>query len=98
MFAQPNGKYMICKKIEVEQEQTTKSGLILANVPNMNLPKAEVLAVGDGYMGPDGKWHELKFKAGDIIMYGFNNDVPFEHEDKQYVVVHADTVIATFNE
>lgn len=98
MFAKPNGKYIIAKKIVNNEEEKTKSGLIIAGVQNTNLPKAEIVAVGDGYMAPDGTWHELKFKVGDIVMYGFNNDVPFEHEEQQYVVIHADTIMATFNE
>lgn len=97
-FATPMGRFLLCKRIEEEKEQVTKSGLVLANVTNNNLPRAEVLAVGTGFMGPDGKWNELPFKPGQTIMYGFNTDIAFEHNDETYVMINCDMVLAIINE
>ena len=99
MFARPNGKFIIAERIEEEKEETTKSGLfVVANTPSNNLPRAKVLAVGNGFFGPDGALHPIPLKEGDIVMYGFNCDIPFEHEDKSYIIINFDAVMAIFNE
>jgi chaperonin GroES len=99
MFAKPNGRFIIAKKIEVEKENVTKSGLyVAANQGDNNLPRAEVLAVGDGYLGPDGTLHPLPVNVGDIVMYGFNCDIPFQHNEENYVVINCDHVMAIINE
>lgn len=90
----PLNKYIIAKPILQDEEQKTKSGLILANVQNNDLPRATVVAVSDGVVLQSGDLYKIPVKQGDTVLYGFNCDVPFEHEDQKFVAINLDAIIA----
>jgi chaperonin GroES len=54
----------------VEQEEKTAGGIIIPDTAKEKPMEGEVIAVGAGARGEDGKLHPLDVKAGDRILFG----------------------------
>ena len=54
----------------VEEEETTASGIIIPDTAKEKPMQGEVLAVGPGARGEDGKLHALDVKKGNRILFG----------------------------
>ena len=54
----------------VEQEEKTAGGIIIPDTAKEKPQEGEVVAVGAGTRGDDGKLHALDVKAGDRILFG----------------------------
>ncbi|HVM77892.1 MAG TPA: co-chaperone GroES [Stellaceae bacterium] len=54
----------------VEQEEKTAGGIIIPDTAKEKPQEGEVVAVGAGTRGEDGKLHPLDVKAGDRILFG----------------------------
>ena len=54
----------------VEQEEKTAGGIIIPDTAKEKPQEGEVVSVGAGARGEDGKVHPLDVKAGDRILFG----------------------------
>ena len=54
----------------IEQEAKTAGGIIIPDTAKEKPQEGEVIAVGSGVRGEDGKVHPLDVKAGDRILFG----------------------------
>jgi chaperonin GroES len=54
----------------VEEEEKTKGGIIIPDTAKEKPMEGEVVAVGPGARGEDGKIHPLDVKAGDRVLFG----------------------------
>ena len=54
----------------IEQEDKTAGGIIIPDTAKEKPQEGEVIAVGSGIRGEDGKIHPLDVKAGDRILFG----------------------------
>ncbi len=54
----------------VEQEAKTTGGIIIPDTAQEKPMEGEVVAVGSGARGDDGKVHPLDIKAGDRVLFG----------------------------
>lgn len=54
----------------VESDARTKGGIIIPDMAKEKPQEGEVVAVGPGVRGEDGKVHSLEVKAGDRILFG----------------------------
>ena len=54
----------------LEQEEKTAGGIIIPDTAKEKPMEGEVIAVGPGARGEDGKLHPLDVKAGDRILFG----------------------------
>ena len=54
----------------LEQEEKTAGGIIIPDTAKEKPMEGEVIAVGPGARGEDGKIHPLDVKAGDRILFG----------------------------
>ncbi len=54
----------------VEQEEKTKGGIIIPDTAKEKPQEGEVIAVGPGGRGEDGKLIPLDVKAGDRVLFG----------------------------
>ncbi|HEX4571138.1 MAG TPA: co-chaperone GroES [Dongiaceae bacterium] len=54
----------------LEQEEKTAGGIIIPDTAKEKPMEGEVIAVGAGSRGDDGKLHPLDVKAGDRILFG----------------------------
>jgi chaperonin GroES len=54
----------------LEEERKTASGIVIPDNAAEKPDQGEVLAVGKGKVGDDGKVHPLDLKVGDRILFG----------------------------
>src|SRR5215472_13666232 len=54
----------------IEEEEKTAGGIIIPDTAKEKPMEGEVIAVGPGARGEDGKLHPLDVKAGDRILFG----------------------------
>ncbi|AFK53536.1 MAG: co-chaperone GroES [Tistrella sp.] len=54
----------------IEQEQKTAGGIIIPDTAKEKPQQGEVIAVGNGVRGEDGKVVALDVKVGDRVLYG----------------------------
>lgn len=87
----PLGDRVVLK--QVEAEETTKSGIILAAKSQEKPQEAEVVAVGPGGM-VDGKEVTMQVKVGDQVIYSkfAGNEVKLDEEE--YVIVRQNDILA----
>ena len=77
----------------VEEEETTKGGLILSGSAKEKPQIAEVLAVGPGGM-VDGKEVEMIVKVGDKVLTSKYAGTEVTFEDKKYLIVKQSDILA----
>ena len=67
----------------IEQEDKTAGGIIIPDTAKEKPQEGEVIAVGSGVRGEDGKVHPLDVKAGDRILFGkwSGSEVKIDGED-----------------
>ncbi|HTS91972.1 MAG TPA: co-chaperone GroES [Stellaceae bacterium] len=67
----------------IEQEGKTAGGIIIPDTAKEKPQEGEVIAVGSGVRGEDGKIHPLDVKAGDRILFGkwSGSEVKIDGED-----------------
>ena len=54
----------------LEQEEKTAGGIIIPDTAKEKPQEGEIVAVGPGARGEDGKLHPLDVKAGDRVLFG----------------------------
>ena len=67
----------------IEQDEKTAGGIIIPDTAKEKPMEGEVMAVGAGARGEDGKLHPLDVKAGDRILFGkwSGSEVKIEGEE-----------------
>ena len=67
----------------VEQDEKTAGGIIIPDTAKEKPQEGEVVSVGGGVRGDDGKIHPLDVKAGDRILFGkwSGTEVKLDGED-----------------
>ena len=74
-------------------EEKTKSGIILPDSAKEQPQEAVVVAVGPG-KEVDGKKIEMQVKEGDKVIYSEYAGTEVELDDKKYIIVGQDDIIA----
>ncbi len=77
----------------IEAEETTKSGIILANNAKEKPQIAEVLAVGPGG-NVEGKQIEMNIKVGDKVIVSKYSGTEIKYEGEDYIIVKQADVLA----
>jgi chaperonin GroES len=54
----------------VAEEEKTKGGIIIPDTAKEKPQEGEIVAVGPGTRGEDGKLHALEVKVGDRVLFG----------------------------
>ena len=54
----------------IDAEEKTKGGIIIPDTAKEKPQEGEVVSVGPGARGEDGKLHPLDVKAGDRVLFG----------------------------
>jgi len=78
---------------QLEAEETTKGGIILASKAQEKPQEAEVVAVGPGGM-VDGKEIKMEVKVGDKVIYSKYAGTEVKLGDDEYVVVRHNDILA----
>ena len=77
----------------VEEEQTTKGGIIIPDTAKEKPIEGKVVAVGSGRVGDDGKKIPLEVKKGDRILFGKYGGTEVKIEGEEYLIMREDDVL-----
>jgi len=77
----------------IENEETTKSGIVLPGTAKEKPMQGEVLAVGSGEM-VDGKKIPLELKVGDKVIYSKYAGTEVKMDGNEYLIVRQSDVLA----
>ena len=87
----PLGDRVVLKQLDAEE--TTKSGIILAAKAQERPENAEVIAVGPGGM-VDGKEVTMQVKVGDQVIYSKYAGNEVKLDDEEYIIVKQSDILA----
>ena len=77
----------------VEEETTTKGGIIIPDTAKEKPAEGKVVAVGNGKVGDDGKRIPLEVKKGDRILFGKYSGTEVKIEGDEYLIMREDDVL-----
>ena len=79
----------------VENEETTKSGIILSSGAKEKPQIAEVIEVGPGINNIEGKEVKMYIKKGDRVIVSKYSGTEVKYEGEDYLIIKQDDVLAT---
>ena len=77
----------------IEEEKTTKGGIIIPDTAKEKPVEGKVTAVGNGKLGEDGKRIALEVKKGDRILFGKYSGTEVKIEGEEYLILREDDVL-----
>jgi chaperonin GroES len=86
----------LCDRVVIKQleaEETTKSGIILAPQAKEKPQQAEVVSVGPGGV-VDGKEIKMEVKPGDKVIYSKYAGTEVKLENDEYIIVRQSDILA----
>ena len=92
MALQPLGDRIVVKPLD-EQEKT-KSGLVLPDTAKEKPQEGKVIAVGSGRLLDDGTVKKLEVKHGDRVLYGKYAGTEVRIQEEDYLILREDDVLA----
>ncbi|CAM3174080.1 co-chaperone GroES [Staphylococcus argensis] len=88
----PIGNRVVIKKIE--QEQTTKSGIVLTDSAKEKSNEGEVVAVGSGQLLDNGSRVEPEVKEGDKVVFQEYAGTEVKQGDNKYLILSESDILA----
>jgi chaperonin GroES len=77
----------------IEEEKTTKGGIIIPDTAKEKPAEGKVIAAGNGKVGEDGKRIALEVKKGDRILFGKYSGTEVKIEGEEYLILREDDVL-----
>jgi len=77
-----------------EKEETTKSGLIIPDTAKEKPQEGQVIAVGPGRIGEDGKRIEMDVKVGDVVLYARYGGTEIKVDNVDLMILRESDVLA----
>ncbi len=77
----------------VEEETTTKGGIIIPDTAKEKPIEGKVMAVGKGRIGEDGTVIPLEVKEGDRILFGKYGGTDVKISGEEYLIMREDDVL-----
>jgi chaperonin GroES len=77
----------------VEEETTTKGGIIIPDTAKEKPAEGKVKAVGNGKLGDDGKRVALEIKVGNRILFGKYSGTEVKIDGEEYLIMREDDVL-----
>ena len=81
----------------VEEENTTKGGIIIPDTAKEKPAEGKVVAVGNGKLGDDGKRVALEVKKGDRILFGKYSGTEVKISGEEYLIMREDDVLGVID-
>ena len=95
MKLQPLADRVVVKALD--REEKTKSGIVLPDTAKEKPQEGEVLAVGAGKVGDDGKRIPLEVKVGDRVVYSKYGGTEVKIDGAEYLILKESDVLAIVN-
>ena len=77
----------------VEEETTTRGGIIIPDTAKEKPIEGKVIAVGQGKIGDDGKRIALEIKKDDRILFSKYGGTDIKIEGEEYLIMREDDVL-----
>ena len=77
----------------IEQDETTKSGIIIPDTAKEKPQEGKIMAVGAGKRDDSGNVHALEVKKGDKILFGKYSGTEVKIEGEEYVILREDEIL-----
>ncbi|MCU0584909.1 MAG: co-chaperone GroES [Desulfobacterales bacterium] len=77
----------------IEEEKTTKGGIIIPDTAKEKPAEGKVIAVGAGKIGDDGKRVAPEVKKGDRILFGKYSGSEIKIAGEEYLIMREDDVL-----
>lgn len=77
----------------VEEQTTTKGGIIIPDTAKEKPAEGKVIAVGNGKIGENGQRVALEIKNGDRILFGKYSGTEVKIEGQEYLIMREDDVL-----
>ncbi len=91
MKVRPLHDRVIVKRME--EERKTASGIFIPDVATEKPDQGEIVAVGNGKIGDDGKLRPMNVKVGDKILFGKYSGQTFKMDGEEYLTMREDDII-----
>lgn len=78
----------------IAEGEVKKGGIIIPDTAKEKPQEGEVVAVGPGAIGEDGKRIEMEVKKGDRILMGKYAGTEVKIDGKEYIIMREDEVLA----
>ena len=82
----------------IEEEEKTAGGIIIPDTAREKPMQGEVVAVGPGARGEDGKLHPLDVKAGDRVLFGKWSGTEIKIDNEEFVVMKESDIMGVVEE
>ena len=92
MKLKPLGDRVLVKRLE--QEEVTRGGIIIPDSAKEKPMKGEVIAVGPGKVGEDGKNIKMNVAAGDLVLFNKYAGTEIKLDDEDFLVMREDDILA----
>ncbi len=76
-----------------EEERKTASGIVIPDAATEKPDLGEVVAVGNGKIGEDGKVRPMNVKVGDKVLFGKYSVQAFKMDGVEYLQMREDDII-----
>jgi len=77
----------------MEEERKTASGIVIPDAATEKPDQGEIIAVGSGKVGDDGKVRPMNVKVGDRILFGKYSGQAFKMDGQEYLTMREDDII-----
>ena len=91
MKIRPLRDRIIVKRIE--EEETSKGGIIIPDTAKEKPQEGKVIAVGKGMIRDDGKLQKLDVKQGDRVLFGKFAGTEVTLDGKEHLIISEDDVL-----
>ena len=91
MKVRPLHDRVIVKRME--EERKTASGIVIPDAATEKPDQGEIIAVGNGKVGDDGKLRPMNVKVGDKILFGKYSGQTFKMDGQEYMTMREDDII-----
>ncbi len=81
-----------------QREETTKSGIVLPDTAKEKPQRGEVIAVGAGRLGDDGKRQPMDVKKGDKVLFAKYAGTELKMDDDEYLILSEKDILAIVSE
>jgi len=82
---------------KIEDDQKTRGGIIIPDTAKEKPMEGEVIAVGSGSRGDDGKVHPLDVKVGQKVLFGKWSGTEIKMDGQEYLVMKESDIFGIFS-
>jgi len=76
------------------REEVTKGGIVLPDTAKEKPQEGEIVAVGPGKLGDDGKYIAMEVKKGDKVIYSKYAGTEWKQDDEEYLILRESDILA----